>query len=251
MSRYPPHELHFSDLKRIARSPMHFRAGVLDPQPATPAMLFGTLVHAIVLGGRFRVYPGDRRGNAWKDFVAKHAGERIVTEKEHERALPCAQAVLDDPVAAPYIDGQMEAFLRWEWMSTKVAGTLDILDPAHGRIVDVKTSTCSEPSWFTRQAERMGYHAQLAWYREGARQNGHEIDECYAIVVETKAPYPVTVMRMTEDALELGLRQCVLWTGRYRGCLAADEWPGYVQHVVDLDIQPWEGLTGFDDEDAT
>jgi len=247
---FPPADVHFSDLKRIGRSPAHYRSGIEHPGKATPAMLFGTLVHAIVLGGRFVVYPGARRGNAWKEYAEEHAGDCIVTQAEYDRAEPCAQAVLDHPVAAPLLEGaRLEAFLRWDLGGRKCAGTLDILNPDRHYLADVKTSTCSEPGWFMWQARKMSYHAQLDWYRAGAEKNGHIIRDCYAIVVETKRPWPVTVMRLTDFALELGGRQTRLWLERLDGCVEVGEWPAYVQDVVDLDIEGPADLIGFDDED--
>lgn len=231
---FPPELVRFSTLKRIALSPAHYRAAVEEPFASSAAMRHGTLIHAICLGGDFVVYDGERRGKSWQTFAEEHEGRTIVTRAEHDRAMECARVVMTHPIAGPLLRGQREIELRWEWCGRACGGRLDVLGPSF--VNDLKTTTRSEPGWFGRHALRMHYHVQAAWYREGARQNGHTADAAYLTAVEIKPPYAVTVMRLTERALEEGERIARLWMERLLGCEAVGEWPEYAQSVIDLDV---------------
>jgi hypothetical protein len=63
--------VHFSRLKLMAMSPAHYRAAA---KRGTAAMGFGTVVHALVLGGDAIVYDGERKGGAWSAFKALVGG---------------------------------------------------------------------------------------------------------------------------------------------------------------------------------
>lgn len=297
-----PERVHFSALKRIERSPAHFRAGILEPRPSSPSMGFGTLVHALVLGGEVIVYDGERRGSSWAAFKAivdgqdfyvydgprrgkawtaakESAGDRvivtsedvevasegrtiqgarrargdydaaIVTSQEVAEAERVAEAVHACEPAAALLRGAHEVRLEWETMGLPCAGTLDVLGA--GFVTDLKTSASSEPGWFTRQADRLAYHAQLSWYACGARAAGFPVEECYVVAVETRAPFAVTPMRVTPATLRDGEKRWRLWMERLAGCLDVDEWPAYVQDIVELDVTERVELTwGDEDEEA-
>ena len=94
----------------------------------------------------------------------------------------------------------------------------------------------------------MMYHAQMAFYDTGAKSNGIDTSKgLYLIGVEDKAPYPVTVLRLTAETLDAGKRACALWLERLRMCQDSDQWPGYTQSVVDFVLPDWMGV-GSEDE---
>jgi hypothetical protein len=217
----------------------------------------------LVGGAEHFVYDGAHNGNAWKAAKEQAAGRlivssvdveqaaaaiaiaaarraagkrpaAIVTREEYERANRCADIVRAHPVAGPLLEGEREVPLDWDIFGRACAGHLDVMHPE--RVVEVKTSTISEPTWFARQALRMDYPSQLFWYREGARWNGHAIDDCYIIAIETRPPFAVSCMKLTDRALEQGEKTVRLWMERLLSCEAAGVWPEYVQSIVDLDV---------------
>jgi hypothetical protein len=110
----------------------------------------------------------------------------------------------------------------------------------------------TEPEAFSRHVLNMCWHAQLAWYRIGARAAGIDVQSCKLIGVEAQPPHNVTVLRIPERWLIAGEQLCTAWAERHRACEAADAWPGYVQCEVDAIEPAWmaEGpeLEGLDDE---
>lgn len=238
-----PDGLHYSDLVRIAQSPAHYRAGLLAPARPTPAMTMGSLVHALVLGGDVAVFDGGRRGRAWADHLAEHEGRALcVTTREMAVAVAIAHAVTSDPVAAPLLEGERERAWSAVLFGRRCAGRIDVAGP--GRVVELKTTRDASPVAFARAALRACYHAQLAWYQAALRALGERVgDDAYVIAVETRAPYAVTVHRLTPRALDAGRRMLSLWTERLAACEAVEAWPAYVQSVQELDVPDESPIT--------
>lgn len=240
--------LHWSILKRMAQSPAHLLHAYMHPTEPTAAMRFGTLVHALVLGGDVVVYEGERRGNAWRDFAEAHEGRTIVTAKERDAAARVADAVLASTVAAPLLVGERERAWQASLYGRRCGGRIDVAGAA--ATVELKTTNDAEPYRFQRACLRMGYAAQLAWYQDARRELGEDPGEAFIVGVETKAPYPVTVLRVTPRALDGGRKLNRLWVERLEACEASDEWPGYAQSVLDLDVVEDAGLI-IDGEELT
>lgn len=244
---FPPRVLHFTELKEMRKSAAHFRAAFEVEREEDVSLRIGLLTHTLILGGdHFVVYEGERRGNAWKNFAAEHAGTLIVTEKEFARANKIALAVKTNPMARPLLDGLHEQELTWDAFGRKCAGRIDVIGADF--VVDVKTTRYAEPGFFCREALRRAYHCQLSWYRTGARANGHAARDAYVLGVETTAPFAVTVLRVTERALEEGAKLLRLWIERLATCEASNVWPSYAQEPVELDLVEDAGL--LFDEDA-
>jgi len=238
----------FSLLKHIGRSPAHYRAALDGGREDTLAMRMGRLVHAMVLGGEYLVWDGTRRGKDWDRFEAEHLGQEIVTASEVEAAEPVAAAVAASELAAPLLDGCREQTIEWEIGGRKCQGRLDVLNAAF--ITDLKSTTNAEPGWFSRHATKMGYHAQLAGYADGAVAAGLAITpRCYVVAVEMKAPHVVTCLELTDRALDMGRRTYRLWWERLMVCERSDYWPGYVEGVAPFDV-PEDEMLWIDGEEV-
>lgn len=234
--------VHFSHLKHFAQSPAHYRASILEPRDPTPAMRFGSLVHAVLLSGAYIVWAGERRGNAWKEFRDAHSAavmrdegdyrvELIVTLDEQERALRCRDAIMRHPVAKAWIlGGKHEVKHEWTTLGRASAGRMDVVAP--DGVTELKTATDVHPVRFQWQARRMGYHAQVPWYLDGlGKANGAG----RIVTVETKAPFDVVCHEMTPRQLEDGRKCYRLWMEQLLQCEPADSWPGYSLAPVTFD----------------
>jgi hypothetical protein len=240
--------LRWSSLKHLAESPAHYRYYQDHDLEPTPAMRFGSLVHAMLLGrapNRFAVYDAARRGNAWRDFKEQHADLEIVTADEWARASDCADAAKADPVVAALLKQGLREH-RCEWMvgTRKCAGTPDL----NGDIlVDFKVTPMTNPVRLPWHARKMLWHAQLDWYKYGLTSIGREISAVYLCALTPKPPHLAVVYQLTDSTLDLGRRQWRLLFERLLTCEASDQWPGYAQAPIPLDLddaEPLELLVG-------
>jgi exodeoxyribonuclease VIII len=237
--------IHFSELKKMALSPLHYKAAIEKATEPTRAMSVGTIAHHIVLGERtdkkLVVYRGGiRRGKEWDAFKAEHDGAEIVTVPEWDEGEAIAKAILADPVAAPFLKGQHEVPLEWDSAGMKFATRgVDVI--GDGFVAELKSTASAEPGRWQRLALNMFYHVQMVMYREGAASRSLVAPDCplYVIGCESKPPYPVTVLHLTPAMIELAQKTIAIWTERLRSCEENNFWPGYAQSVVEWDCPAW------------
>lgn len=235
----------FSHLKAYGRSAAHgLQARTAEWKPTKP-MLLGTAVHALAFGtSKVIAYEGTRRGKAWEAFRDDHQDAHILSMGENYHARAMADALLKNEHAVKVMEGVAEKTVLFEWYGRQCRATPDIKPPFG--VTDLKTSSSSDPAKFVWQSARMAYHAQL---RLQQLSYGEDIDSpAHIVVVESAAPYPVTVFRLTEQALMEGEKLLCLWMERLKSCEDAGEWPPYVQSIVPLDI-PGDVELDFGDGD--
>lgn len=246
-------------LKKMALSPAHYfeavqrneddslaarlGAAALDKKGVLP---FGNAVHELLLGntGHVAKFTGKtRRGKDWEAFKADAFAKGatvILNEREHGHASAIAAAVRANDLAMRLLfEGTIvEERIDWTWNGRDVRSTPDARGTSH--IADLKTAVTAQPHWFARMALRLHYHAQAALYAQAIATvedlAAPPIEHAYLIAVEKTPPYPVTILRFTDAALEVGAKLCRLWMERLQVCEQRDEWPEYSAGVVDLDI---------------
>lgn len=246
----------FHHLRAMGLSPAHAKALIDgDEATATGSMRMGSGTHAMC----FRTHPvveylGVRRGKAWEEFQAEHVGSLILTTAEYERSLRMYEAVQAHELGAGLLsDGNgnvRETSIYWNLSGRECRGTPDVANYAT-RVVELKTTVSADPVRFARQSMRFAYHASLAWYLDGIAATGRGTpSSAYVVAVESAAPYPVTVLKLTERAIEKGRALYRLWFEQLINCERSGSWPGYAQGVVDLDIPDDFELSYGDDIEA-
>lgn len=251
----------YSLLKRMALSPAHYFHACQSPQDDTlasrlggfgddrsGALRFGTAVHLFLLGDAAKVgrYSGRRAGNDWKKFQAERfeAGcIEILNDREWGVATAVATAIKRNATAMRLLfDGtRVEERIDWSYSGKACRSTPDARAATH--IADLKTSVTAEPGAFVRQALRMHYHAQLALYSFAVESTGSpRPSDAFLIVVEKSAPYPVTILRLAERALDVGERLCRLWIEQLLTCEASGQWPEYLQTIGTFDLDDGDDL---------
>ncbi len=248
----------FSNLKHIAKSPLHYHHAVTVGRDDKPWLRRGRGLHAVLFGTPYVVFDGgSRRGKEWERFLelehVAHGSDHMVCPDDDDcevilaKELPVYQAQaaairaelkrldLEFLVSA----GDIEKRIEWEWLGRKCAGTPDVAHPAY--VVDVKTTCSADPRKFHWDARKFCYAEQLAWYEQGLPEAPPRSN--YIIAVEKTAPHPVVVWKVTENMHEQAARTLRLWFEQLLACEASNQWPGYVQCVQELDVLESEGLT--------
>lgn len=233
-----------SCLKRMSESPMHYLDSIRSPFEETLSMKLGSGAHAMLLGKPWTVFTGPvRRGKVWDAFEAGHAGAVILNQREADEARRMVESVHACPDAMALLKGltfERTLEYRHELQGRACQATPDAF--CSQRVVEFKTARSAEPGWFNRDGKRRHYHAQLAWYLDAVAYSGLGTPaEAFIIAVESKRPHPVTVMPLTDRAIDLGRRACRLWLERLIACEAFDRWPGYCESPVPFDVTDDEG----------
>lgn len=252
--------LRFHHLKAMGQSAAHCYEAFQSDRPDTLAMRIGSGAHALLLGKPLVTFDlpakkgkgrAPRSGAAWAEFQAQHRGAVILTPKERQRADAIASAIEGHDVARRLLLADnviRERTIEWEWMGRRCQSTPDARSAYS--LVDLKTTRCAEPQRFTWEALKRAYHAQLAYYRTAIESTvGVAPPDLHLIAVESIKPHAVTVLRLTQRTIDRGEALCRGWMERFLVCEAANQWPGYAEDVVEMDV-PDDDLDLVFDDDA-
>lgn len=238
--------LRFSALRQMAKSPAHYAAYVQREADTTSEMDIGSAADLMILGGqRVVAYPGKvRRGKEYDAFEIEHADALIVTQAEYRAANGIAEAVAACPDATRILDGIRQRTVFWINNGRECRGTPDVYSPLDGYIADLKTSETSDPRRFQWKVRQFAYHAAASWYMTGLNvKSGTSrppsycppVRDAYIVAVEQAFPHVVTVFRLSDHLLDVGMRLWVTWFEQLQVCEASGEFPPYSQSIVDLD----------------
>lgn len=232
-----------SGLVKITRSPAHFQNYLANPPEPTPAMAFGTAVHAAILepdifGTEFVVTPKfDRRTKdgkaAAESWEAENAGKAAVSVDQMVAINSMMSRVSDHAGAAKLLfSGSAELSGFWVDADSGIACKCrpDWLRESDGiptGIVDVKTCCDASTEGFSRAMATFGYDLQAAFYQDGIKAITGLTLPFYFVAIEKDAPHAVAVYKASDDVIEVG-------RAKYRGalqllkwCRENDRWPAY------------------------
>lgn len=241
---YRQHEgISRSQLWKIRESPEKFKYAMEHPEEPTPALLFGQMVHKLVLepdtfDEEFIVAPEvDRRTKegkaAWAQFEEGAAGRQIVKLADFQKAQDMVAALQAVPMIQTLLAGQHEVPLFWtdEQTGEQCKVRLDILHDMGDRllIVDYKSANDATTESFIRSANNYGYDFQAGMYEEGTRQNygDRKIDFLF-IVQEKDPPYASNILRADERFMQRGFDVFRELLGIYHYCKETGNWYGYL-----------------------
>ena len=245
----------------VAQTPAHYHYAITHPDETdTPAKRFGRLVHTMTLepsvaDERYVVAPEtapdgkpwDRRykahKEAWAAWAKANAGREIVDPAMMLRAAAMVSEVRGHRVAKDILaDAEVELSVQWVDPGTQLVCKARP-DVAKGCVLaDLKTCNTADPTRFPRDAYAYGYWFQAAFYLDGCRAVGLDVDTFCIIAVESDPPHCVAVYQLDPAEIELAraqyhgvLQQIVFWTKQGR-------WPGYSDELMDLVAPPYAGL---------
>lgn len=251
----------FSRLKNMARSARHYQYRSQTPRTDTPALSLGRAVHLAVLEPEkfsttcVRWDGGTRRGKEWDAFRERHGGREILTADEDDLCADISSAVLADPIARHYVTGGApEVSVLWTHdeqemgelpgFSVECKARLDYVRP--DCLVDLKTCRDASQEGFGREAWRLQYHVQAAYYRDGYAAATGRVLPFFIVAVEKDAPHVCQVFRVTENLLDLGRDSYLAMLRQLDQCKREGTWPGYSEGELELMPPRW----ALPDDDA-
>lgn len=208
------------------------RAAEAPSSAPSGAAEWGTLVHALAVGGRQVRYVD---APDWRSAAARAArdeaaaaGEIAALRSVHERACLAAQAALHMIDDAALGTGSMglpttESRVQWTADGCPCAGTLDWV--SGNVILDLKTTSATR-SEFGAHVYRYGYDIQAAAYLEAMSAIHPGVPWRYALVVVPEDPADAWWAPLSGAYLEVGRARWSAAKKIWRQCLETGQWPG-------------------------
>ncbi len=235
--------LNKSTLWHLMKSPLHYKYALENPTEETAALLFGRMVHKLLLESdtfdeEYAILPNvDRRTKegkeAYAQFIAGLNGQSAISADDFEKASVMVQAVKDNPTASKILQGLTETEDSLFW-SDDVEGVackcrLDGVGKIgkRGFILDYKTTQDASLDGFMRSAYKYGYDAQAGHYLNGAKANKLDISDYIIIAQEKAEPYAVNVFVADLDFVESGKRRIRDLISKCVECERSGNWYGY------------------------
>ena len=208
-------------------------------------MWWGSVVHTAILEPllfqkKFACASPDLKRTAkkaWTEFE-ESSGKEALTFEEVETLLAMAKSINAHKAASKIIAGQIEASIFWQDEDTGVLCRCrpDVINKSIGMLVDLKTCSSANPTSFSKDAYNFRYHVQAAFYLDGCKANGIEVDNFVFVCVEKTAPYLVAVYAADQAMIELGRATYKANLETYKRCLHEDNWPGYSESIEILSL---------------
>lgn len=227
----------------IEKTPRHYyaahEAGDVELK-TTSAMAFGSLFHTAILEPDLldELYLScDRRTPTAKKQAAEE-GKMLVLAKELELCRRMADSVFAHPSAAKLVEQAtlIEGSAFWADPKTGIEckARPDMVLPAMGVVVDLKSTVCASFDDFFKQARRLGYHRQAAHYLAGCNAVGVGVDTFVFIAVEKEPPYAVAVYEA--QGLDEGAADIAYALRTIKECRESGRWPCYSNKIEVMDF---------------
>lgn len=234
-----------SGAKELLRSPAHYRYWKDNPKEPTAAMVFGTLVHAMVLEPNRSIYDvvsikqlnwTTKEGKAEREELLR-IGKPVVSQQDADRAYRVRDAVWAHEEAASLLTGAAcEKSYTWTGYTARVNCKAGVDAIGSRGIVDVKTTIDASPDGFARRIRSLNYHLQAAHYIDGLSNVDGVMHSFTFIAVETSPPYAVACYQLDRNALSAGYAAMERIAKVYADCLATGEWPAYPSRSTVLSL---------------
>lgn len=267
----PENEYH-ADQDSLSASGAKILLGKRPPAQDTDALLFGRLVHTVILEphklDQYAVMNADvigvkkdgspasnpRNTDAWRDavFAAKRDGLTVIDGGTLVRAQAVAAAVQDHPEAARLLaqatDHEVSAYAQHP-SGAQVRARIDAVLP--DALVDIKTCRDANPDDFGKVMNMLMYHVSAANYIDIARANGLTADRFDLICVETEptptGKYRVSVNEIHEDAIDKGRELMAEACDRWLALGKRIDLPDYGAGRHTVDLPGWAYDNDFED----
>ena len=251
MTDYHAHEAVGSNsLKRVLRSPAHYKYAIDNPDDPTPAKVFGQHCHEAILEPelfvkntvvmpKFSGTGSQAKKDAW---LMENHGKRIVKAEDMADIMLMIEAVKKNKTAKALLAGgaSEESYLDVcpeTGLKRKVRP--DFLKDGH-IIVDVKTTTDANHKEFEKDIANFGYHISAAYYLDVVGSVlGKKFSQSIIIAIEKTPPYGISIHLLDEDTIAAGrfLYKKALRT--LAECMAKNQFPGYPDRMLPSRIPQW------------
>jgi len=252
-------ELGSSQLKQVLRSPAHYWQANLapdrPPNEPSPAMQFGTLVHAAILEpdtlpAVARVIPNDapdkrsKDGKAWWADFERETGERLLfTEERYAHALTISSIIRADPACANLLadcDFEISGFWTERESGVQCKFRPDAIKKDRSIIVDVKTTIDASKDSFSKSIANYRYDVSAAHYIDGSLEAFDSMPHSFIfLAIEPEPPFAYALWRADTDVIAKGQHDRMRALRRVAECQSSGEWPAYEPGIWPISLPKW------------
>ena len=237
-----------SSLKALATSPHHYQRQKQQPRQPSEAMVLGSATHTAVLESdqfllEYALWRGkQRRGKEWEAFQVQHKGQTILRASSYAHCLQLRDAVRGHAPARKLLEtpGRAEVSIVWDHSSgVRCKSRIDYLGN-YSTLVDLKTTRDPSPRSFGRDAARLQYPLQLAFYADAVTAAiGCKPGLVAIIAVQNCEPFDVAVYHVPPEVLRLGRQQYEELLPKLEQCQQQQQWPGVAPEPLELELPAW------------
>lgn len=220
----------------------------------------GKAAHSFITGRGEPIYEVD--ADDWRKKDAKEARDKAremgftpLLTKHADKVRRMVAAARAQLVAHPDIRrdpfAEAEPEIGGFWRSDGVWNRMmvDGLDRKRRIAWDLKTHAgLADPHAWARRGIQMGADTRAAHYLDGLSTIEGGPWRYLFVVVEKDAPHGLSVLEMSETALEMGRRKHAHARGLFRECLERGVWPAWPAEITTVDPPAYEVTRWFDQE---
>lgn len=244
--------LSFSSLNNFAESPRDFIRYKLKQIEQTDAMIYGSMVHCLVLEpndfyNRYFVLDdtqkkkeiGGAKPGATKEYqlwlteMSGNAGDRILVKAADFTSAEATAADVNNNSASSRIlklCNTREEHIQWEFNNYIFQGFKDM--SGKSAIADLKTCTDANPRKFERQIISDRYYLQGAMYLTADQFiNGGELKDYYIIAVDKSGG--VSCHQLRPDLIKKGIEEYGYLINKFNECILSDKFDNSYEFFSD------------------
>lgn len=250
-------------LKEYKRSPMHAKHKMLVKLPQTPAMVFGSAYHTLILepenfdkeyviiDTEIRPEPdmnmNSKANKRWREnIIASNLGKDILKKEDYLIMLEMKKVLMSNRNAVTLLcNGISEQSFYFEVNGVKCKVRPDHLTKR--AITDLKTCENSSPNGFAKQCAEYGYHISAAMYRIGIAsvEQTEQMLPFYFVAQEKTEPYSVGIYLASKEFIFKGEEEFYQLLETHKNCVETNQWLGYESFsdnprgILTVDLPNW------------
>jgi hypothetical protein len=240
-----------SGIVNLLDCPIRYWDNYLNPEKAarkeTEAMRFGTLVHCALLepelfAKQYHVIEKlNRNSKEYKEAVKNADGKEVLFIEELQDLTGALEAVNKHKIASELLkNGKAEQSIYWHDKETNILCKARPDYMTNDYIVDIKTTNDASLKGCQRAIEAHGYHIQAAMILAAFEAiSGRKCTNFINIFIESKRPYIITNVVMSDQILEKGFKDFRRGLAIYKQCSENNYWPSYVDEIEEIQLSPW------------
>lgn len=239
-----------SSLKKVLRSPAHYKEYKANPPTQTSSQRFGTAVHyAILEPDLFKkmvvIQPkfGGKGAHAARDHWLMENHDKIFISKDEREAIDgILLSVSKHPIASGLLAaGFSEESYFWKDKKTGVACKCR---PDYFRVgaimADLKTTIDASFLGFQREIAKWKYHLSGAFYVDGVFEVTLEMIKAFVLIaIEPEPPYAVGTYYLDDGTLDAGRYEYGKALIAYDRCLQSGIYPAYSDDLLSMSLPSW------------